>query len=118
MSDDMNKDKSSDGVTPLAKLLFGWTDAKSTPTIFLFALIAVSLGLFVADFFIHKHAYEPVKFSEMPMFYGLYGFAAFAFVVLCGWPLAKILRKDENYYGDLEGLDEDDIKPDAKEEGQ
>ncbi|ACT58918.1 hypothetical protein [Hirschia baltica] len=124
MSDDMNQNNSSDDATPMAKLLFGWTQAKSTPIIFLIVLVVISLGLFAADFVLAakhmKHAYKPVAFSEMPMFYGLYGFAAFAFVVGCGWPLAKLLRKDENYYGDLEGLDADegDATSKSKVEGE
>lgn len=108
MSDHMKHEKSSDDATPLAKILFGWTEAKSAGNLFLIALVVISIVLFAADFFIEKHAYKPIKFSEFPTFYGLYGFAAFAFVVLCGWPLGKWLRKDENYYGDLEGLDADD----------
>lgn len=122
MSDDMNQNKSSEGPTPIAKLLFGWTEAKATPTIFLIALIVICVGLFAADFVLSakhlKHAYKPVAFSEMPMFYGVYGFAAFAFVVGCGWPLAKLLRKDENYYGDLEGLDAEESDDTSKDEAE
>jgi|GEM_PF-234574 len=122
MSNDMNQNKSSDDATPLAKLLFGWTEAKATPMLFLVGLMLVAIGLFAADFVLAakhmKHAYKPIKFSDMPMFYGLYGFFAFGFVVLCGWPLAKLLRKDENYYGDLEGLDADETSVDADKEGK
>ena len=70
----------------------------------------IALGLLVADFMIERHAYKPVTFSLFPMFYGLYGFSAFAFVVVCGWPLGKLLRRDENFYEDqdIDGSDASD----------
>ncbi len=119
MSDDKVTHSSSDDATPMAKMLFGWTEAKSAPTLFMVFIIIVSIILFIVDFFIDKHAYKPVQFSEMPTFYGLYGFAAFTFVVLCGWPLGKRLRKDENYYGDLDdGADDTPFGTDKDEEGK
>jgi hypothetical protein len=32
--------------------------------------------------------------------YTLIGFVAYSFVVLCAWPLFKLLSRDENYYGE------------------
>ena len=96
---------SDDGSTPIAKFLFGWTSAKWAPGFMLVFIGLLSIGLLAADFMIHRHSYDPVSFSEFPMFYGLYGFLAFAFVVVCGWPLGAFLRRDENYYGDIEGLE-------------
>ena len=106
-----------DGATPLAKLMFGWTSAKWAPGLMFILIGGLSLGVLLADFVIDRHAYEPVKFTLMPMFYGIYGFAAFFFVVLCGWPLGRMLRRDENFYGDLEGQEaaEPSISSDEKE---
>lgn len=88
-------------------MLFGWTSAKSTANLFFYGIGLLSIILLAADFFIERHAYKPIRFSEMNMFYGLYGFAAFAFVVVCGWPLGNLLRKDENYYHDLDEAGDD-----------
>lgn len=94
-----------DGSTALARFLFGWTSKKWAPGLMLVVIGLISIGLLAADFMIERHSYKPVSFSEFPMFYGLYGFIAFAFVVICGWPLGALLRRNENFYGDLEGLD-------------
>jgi len=110
MSDKMNEKPSSQDTTPLAKLLFGWTEAKSAPTLFLVLIAAICLVLFGLDFVVERHAYKPVDFSTMPTFYALYGFGAFAFVVLCGWPLGKLLHRDENYYGDQDDAPSDKVE--------
>ena len=89
-----------DGATPLAKSLFGWTDKPWTANLFLFGVGLIAIGVLAGDFFIHKHAYKSLQFSATHMFYGLYGFAAFSFVVLCGWPLGRILRRRVDYYDD------------------
>tara|TARA_Y100000815_G_scaffold267478_1_gene287051 strand:- start:413 stop:766 length:354 start_codon:yes stop_codon:yes gene_type:complete len=101
---------SDDGSTPLARMLFGWTSAKWAPMAMFIVVGLIALGLLVADFMIERHAYKPVTFSLFPMFYGLYGFSAFAFVVVCGWPLGKLLRRDENFYEDqdIDGSDASD----------
>ena len=95
-----NNQNGDDGSTFWAKTLFGWTSAKWTPFVFFLLMGVLSAGLLIADFLIERHAYDAVKFSEFPMFYGLYGFAAFSFVVVCGWPLGALLRRSEDYYGD------------------
>ena len=92
-----------DATTPLARMLFGWTSKKWTPTFFLVVIGLLALILFVWDFMIDRHAYKPVAFSEMSTFYALYGFGAFTLVVLCGWPLGRMLRRPEDHYGDETG---------------
>lgn len=78
-------------------LLFGWTSHARTG-LFMFAGVAILSGLlFVADFVVHRD-HEYVKLAEFPAFYALFGFAAFAGVVLSGWPLRKLLGRPENYY--------------------
>lgn len=77
-------------------LMFGWT---SHPRAGFFVFIGVSAlcaALFIADFLVHRHEY--VHLAEFPAFYALFGFAAFAGVVLSGWPLRKLLGRPENYY--------------------
>jgi hypothetical protein len=102
MSDNMTEKSSSDDVHPISKLLFGWTEAKATPTLFMAGIGLICFVLLGLDFVVERHAYKPISFSTTPTFYAFYGFCAFAFVVLCGWPLGKLLHRDENYYGDQE----------------
>ena len=104
-SNDMSKDDhhAADDATPLAKLLFGWTDAKSTVNILFVVIGVLGLGLLAVDFIHHRHThYKAVAFSDAYLFYGIYGFGAFSLVVLSGWPLGKLLRRDEDYYGEAD----------------
>ncbi len=46
------------------------------------------------------HAHAAPEMESVRGFYALFGFAAFAFVVLTGWPLRRLLARPETYYGD------------------
>lgn len=92
---------SDEGVHPMSKVLFGWTEHKKIGAILFWVLAALSLVLVVADLGIHRH--DKIAFANSIGFYGLWGFLSFSFVVLMGWPLGKLLRRDENYYGDAGG---------------
>lgn len=83
---------------PMAKLLFGWVLKPNMGKYIFWGLAALSFLLISADFFSHRHAHNEAE--SYIGFYGFYGFGAFAFVVLMGWPLGRLLRRDENYYGD------------------
>lgn len=85
---------------PAARALFGWVEAKSTPTFILVGVIALSVLLFVIDIFVDRHEY--LHFAESLGFYGLWGFGGFALAVLSGWPLGRLLRRDEDYYGEAD----------------
>ncbi len=50
----------------------------------------------VASFMHLMHPYTIA--DKFPVFYGVYGFAAFMFIVLAGQHLRKILMRDEDYY--------------------
>ena len=89
-----------DDLTPMAKALFGWVSWKGTKPLFLWGLAALSAGLILADLIVHRH--EKLLIAETFGFYGFFGFAAFSFAVLTGWPLGSLLRRDENYYDDLD----------------
>ncbi|MFN7179711.1 hypothetical protein [Hyphomonas sp.] len=101
-----------EGVHPMAKVLFGWTEAKNIGAILFWVMAGLSLALVAADLLIVRH--EKVAFANSVGFYGIWGFLAFSFVVLMGWPLGKLLRRDENYYGDAGGPPAD-IDPDIAE---
>lgn len=97
------------GVHPMAKILFGWTEMKGMGTIIFWGSAFIAVALIAADLLVNRHDY--FNFANATGFYGLWGFGAFAFVVLMGWPLGKLLRRSEDYYGDAGGPP-DDIDPD------
>ena len=45
----------------------------------------------------------PLSLHNLPGFFGLFGFLAFSFAVLSGWPLGKLLRRPEDYYDTSSG---------------
>ena len=87
-----------DAMHPMAKVLFGWVSAPKTGLFIRWGLIIGAILLIAADFVIHRHPHNEVE--SYLGFYGFYGFLAFGFVVLMGWPLGRLLRRDEDYYGD------------------
>ena len=90
---------------PMSKLLFGWVGAPRTPLILLVLVIVICAGLVVFDLTVNRHEY--LDFANANGFYALWGFAAFALAVLSGWPLGKLLRRDEDYYGEAETTPQD-----------
>lgn len=90
-----------DGIHPMSRVLFGWTEAKGIGSIIFWGMAALSVILVLLDLVVVRH--EKIGIANAVGFYAIWGFAAFSFVVLMGWPLARLLRRDENYYGDLSG---------------
>jgi len=101
----------SEGVHPMSKVLFGWTETKGIGAILFWIFAGLSLLLVAADLVVDRH--EKISFANSVGFYGIWGFLAFSFVVLMGWPLGQLLRRDENYYGDAGGPPAD-IDPDLE----
>ena len=89
-----------DDMHPTSKLLFGWVSSPRTPLILLILVILISIGLVVFDLAVNRHEY--LDFANANGFYAIWGFAAFALAVLSGWPLGKLLRRDEDYYGEAD----------------
>ncbi len=96
---------SNDDVHPLSKLLFGWVESPRTPLLLLILVILISVGLIVIDLGVNRHEY--LDFANATGFYAIWGFAAFAIAVLSGWPLGKLLRRDEDYYGEADTTPQD-----------
>ncbi len=105
---------SREGIHPMAKVLFGWTEARNIGAIIFWGMAILSVALILVDLLIKRH--ETLDFANSTGFYGLWGFGAFTFVVLMGWPLGHLLRRDENYYGDAGGPPQD-IDPDIAAPG-
>jgi len=89
-----------DDMHPTSKLLFGWVSSPRTPLILLILVVLISIGLVVFDLAVNRHEY--LDFANANGFYAIWGFAAFALAVLSGWPLGKLLRRDEDYYGEAD----------------
>lgn len=85
---------------PVSKLLFGWVGSPRTPFLILLAVIVICIGLILLDLGLNRHEYVDV--ANANGFYALWGFGAFALAVLSGWPLGKLLRRDEDYYGEAD----------------
>jgi len=65
---------------------------------------AICIGLFAADFIIHRHIYH--DWENLPGFYAIYGFVACVVLVLIATQMRKVLMRDEDYYDDKEGADD------------
>ena len=57
---------------------------------------AAALG--VVEWFVHRHATYP--WEGWPGFYAIFGFVAFAGIVLLGKQLRRVIRRDDDYYND------------------
>ena len=89
-----------DDMHPMSKLLFGWVGSPRVPLAILIFVVVLTVGLVILDLGLDRH--EQVDMANANGFYALWGFAAFALAVLSGWPLGKLLRRDEDYYGEAD----------------
>ena len=84
------------GPTPLSDRFFGWTRHPRAGVFVLIFLGVLTGVLMTLDFIVHRH--HGFAIEDTKTFYAVYGFCAFAFVVLMGWPLGKLLRRPEDFY--------------------
>ncbi len=89
-----------DQIHPLSKFLFGWVEAPKTPLLLLILVITICGGLVAFDLILDRHEY--IHLADITGFYAMWGFGGFALAVLSGWPLGKLLRRDEDYYGEAD----------------
>ncbi len=93
--------------------LWAWAETEFGKRIFkiVLALSALGFGLYEV---VGMHRHElPAPGEGTPLFYALFGFVSFAFVVLSGWPLRKLLGRPENFYEP-----KDDTSGGEKEDGR
>jgi hypothetical protein len=84
------------GEHPLSVLLFSWMRAPWFKALFTWSLIVIGVALIGLEAWL---AFRPIKaVTYAPGFQGVFGFFAFAFAVLSGWPLGRMLRRPEGYY--------------------
>lgn len=75
----------------------GWADRPEIKRLIRILLYTVCGGLVLAEFFIHRHAYNAVE--GVPLIYALYGFAALIVAVSIAKGMRRLLKRDEDYYG-------------------
>lgn len=90
-----------DGIHPMSRGLFGWTAHKALGGIIFWTLAALSLLLVLLDLLIERH--EKIAVAGSAGFYAIWGVIALTVTVLAAWPLGRLLRRGENYYGDAGG---------------
>jgi hypothetical protein len=81
---------------PLSLLLFSWMRGRGFDRFILACVAALCTVLAVLDLLVPRHAVGAA--DGLPVFFGVFGFAAFGLAVLSGWPLGRLLRRPENYY--------------------
>ena len=74
----------------------GWFDKPENIKMFLSGLYAACFIVFVAGFFVEMHPYFGIE--EVRFFYAIWGFICFAFIVLFGQHLRKLVGRSEDYY--------------------
>lgn len=94
-SEESEESEETEPENELATRLFGWVEAKYTSLVILIGLVFLSLVLMALDW------------EKGGGFYGYFGFAAFSFAVLSGWPLGSWLRRDTNYYDEEDEVAEE-----------
>ncbi|WP_420431537.1 hypothetical protein [Hyphobacterium sp.] len=91
-----------DQIHPVARP-FTWIEKPIVHFWFLVILAVLSFGLGLFDLVYARHEY--LHFAELPGFYAWFGFGSFSLAVLAGWPLRRLLGREENYYEKAAGDD-------------
>ena len=86
-----------DSIHPIARRLSFIEAASFGPRLTL-VMAVLFAALVVTDVVHHRH--EIFTWEGVWGFHAWFGFAAFTFVVLMGWPLRRLLSRPETYYGE------------------
>jgi hypothetical protein len=84
------------GEHPLSVLLFSWMRTKLFFRVAMALLAALGAVLIALEFVLSHRPMTSIE--NIPGFFGVFGFVAFAIAVLSGWPLGRLLRRPEDYY--------------------
>ncbi len=102
---------SDEGLHPMARILFGWTETRGLGALIFWLLAGLSLAASLIDLVILRN--ESIAIANASGFYALFAFGAFVLIVLSGWVLGALLRRPVDHYGEDETLPPGDIDPDA-----
>jgi len=108
--------KKDQNIHPVGKKLL-WVEDSGNISLMI-KVLAVFCGLlFLVNLFVHLHGHFAVE--AIPGFYGIYGFIAFAFIVIATKYLREVIGRKEDYYApdvvDSEAYPESEL--DKKEHG-
>lgn len=97
MSEQPEKPKlGEEGEHPLSVLLFSWMRGKLFFRLFMAFLAGLGALLIALE---ATMSGRPItSLTNVPGFFGIFAFVAFAIAVLSGWPLGKLMRRPEDYY--------------------
>ncbi len=84
------------GIHPLSKRLL-FLDSPRFKRRMLWVLLALVMVATAAGFAIERHPHFWFEERFAP-FHAVFGFVAFSFAVICGWPLRHLVGRPENYY--------------------
>ena len=77
-----------------------WLDQPANITRLVYGVYALCAALLLADLFYHKHAH--FAFENWFGFYAFFGFGAYFCIVISARLLRRLIRRDENYYGEAD----------------
>lgn len=81
----------------------GWADHPTFIRVFLGVLVIACVGSAAAGLNAAWHNPHPhFAIEGIPVFFAIYGFAAFAFIVLVGQHLRRLVGRKEEYYDERE----------------
>lgn len=75
-----------------------WLDERRNVDKIFYALVGLCLAVLLADLFYHKHPHFAAE--SWFGFYGIFGFVSCVGLVLAAKELRRLLKRDEDYYGD------------------
>ena len=78
-----------------------WLDQPENVNLLIKILIAVAVGVVLADLFYHKHGH--FGFQEWFAFDAVFGFVAYVGLVNSAKLLRKLVMRDESYYDEAAG---------------
>ena len=76
-----------------------WLDSPANVRKLVYGLYTLCAALMLLDFFYHKHIYFP--FENWFGFFAWFGFIACVALVLLAKQMRKLVKRDEDYYGDV-----------------
>ena len=101
----------SENLPALGRFLAWFTKAENSKYI-VSTLVAICIGLFLADFTYKKYGHFEVETYKG--FYGAYGFVMFTGLILLAKTLRYFIQKREDYYGD-KAIDREEYPEDQLE---
>jgi hypothetical protein len=96
MSEEKDPILGEPGEHPLSVLLFSWMRTRLFAKVFTWGLGVIGVALIGLEIWLYLRPIKDVTY--IPGFQGVFGFVAFGFAVLSGWPLGRMLRRPEDYY--------------------